>query len=112
MRVKKPKKPFMSGYKTYDTSNGFGTREEWTDAFFVRLGFDAAVAALGPDDPFVILGFAPWEVAKATWMDVQMAYRRLAIVNHPDKGGDIEIMKRINAAYEVLEHRFAKDRHK
>lgn len=34
--------------------------------------------------------------------DVKKAYRNLALKNHPDKGGDPEKFKDINAAYEVL----------
>jgi curved DNA-binding protein CbpA len=38
---------------------------------------------------------APPEVVKA-------AYRALAVLNHPDKGGETEVMQRINAAYRRL----------
>lgn len=34
--------------------------------------------------------------------DLKKAYRTLAIKNHPDRGGDAEDMKQINAAYESL----------
>ncbi len=46
-------------------------------------------------DPYVtlhLLPSAPPEVVKA-------AYRALAVLNHPDKGGDEEKMKRLNEAY-------------
>jgi hypothetical protein len=46
-------------------------------------------------DPYVtlhLLPSAPPEVVKA-------AYRALAVLNHPDKGGDEEQMKRLNDAY-------------
>jgi hypothetical protein len=46
-------------------------------------------------DPYVtlhLLPSAPPEVVKA-------AYRALAVLNHPDKGGDEEAMKRLNEAY-------------
>lgn len=35
-----------------------------------------------------------------TLNDVKQEFRKLALANHPDKGGDAEIMKAINAAYE------------
>lgn len=41
---------------------------------------------------------APAEVIKA-------AHRVLSAKHHPDKGGDEELMKRINAAYQVLQKR-------
>jgi phosphoglycolate phosphatase-like HAD superfamily hydrolase len=51
-----------------------------------------------PVDPYVtlhLLPSAPPEVVKA-------AYRALAVLNHPDKGGDGERMKVINDAYRRL----------
>lgn len=33
---------------------------------------------------------------------IKKAYRKMALKNHPDKGGDIEKFKEISAAYEVL----------
>lgn len=38
----------------------------------------------------------------ATTDDVKKAYRRLAIQHHPDKGGDVEMFKKISHAYEIL----------
>ena len=34
--------------------------------------------------------------------DIKRAYRRLALVNHPDKGGDADAFKEIAEAYAVL----------
>jgi len=34
--------------------------------------------------------------------EIKKAYRALAMMHHPDRGGDLEIMKKINAAYHVL----------
>ncbi|GKY99830.1 hypothetical protein MPSEU_000936800 [Mayamaea pseudoterrestris] len=34
--------------------------------------------------------------------DIKTAYRKLAMTNHPDKGGDEHKFKEINAAYEIL----------
>lgn len=39
---------------------------------------------------------------KATQDEVKKAFRKLAIQHHPDKGGDPEKFKEINAAYEIL----------
>lgn len=39
---------------------------------------------------------------KATQDEIKKAFRKLAIQHHPDKGGDQEKFKEINAAYEIL----------
>ena len=39
---------------------------------------------------------------KATQDEIKKAFRKLAIQTHPDKGGDPEKFKEVNAAYEVL----------
>lgn len=38
----------------------------------------------------------------ATNEDIKKAFRKKALETHPDKGGDTEIFKKINAAYEIL----------
>ncbi|HYF98377.1 MAG TPA: DnaJ domain-containing protein, partial [Coxiellaceae bacterium] len=40
--------------------------------------------------------------ADARLDEIKQAYRDLALLNHPDRGGDLEEMKLINLAYEVL----------
>lgn len=37
--------------------------------------------------------------------ELKAAYRKLAMANHPDRGGDPEIMKAINAEYTILFNR-------
>jgi hypothetical protein len=53
---------------------------------------------LGGADPYELLGVPP-DVCPA---EVQRAYRRLARAVHPDRGGDAEILKRLNLARDVL----------
>ena len=39
--------------------------------------------------------------------ELKREYRRLAFANHPDRGGDVETMKAINAEYEAKKlHRY------
>jgi len=48
-----------------------------------------------PYDVLHLLPSAPFEVVKA-------AYKALALLHHPDRGGDEEVFKEINAAYEII----------
>ena len=45
-----------------------------------------------------LLGVSP----KATQEEIKRAFRKKSLTHHPDKGGDSEIYKTINSAYEVL----------
>jgi curved DNA-binding protein CbpA len=38
----------------------------------------------------------------APQVDIKRSYRKLALLKHPDKGGDIEAFKELGEAYEVL----------
>ncbi len=51
-------------------------------------------------DPRVVLGFAP--TATITRADVKRRRQELSRLFHPDKGGNIETMQRINAAADEL----------
>ena len=39
---------------------------------------------------------------KASYDEIRKAFRKLALKNHPDRGGDKEKFQELNAAYEVL----------
>lgn len=91
----------MDVYKTHDGPRG--TPDEWRGAFFERMGIEKALETLGADDPLVWFGLD----GTAAWSDVTASYRKLALKYHPDRnGGDDSLMKKTNAAYEVLEKRF------
>ncbi len=34
--------------------------------------------------------------------DVKLAYKKMSMLHHPDKGGDVEMMKKVNAAWKTL----------
>lgn len=55
--------------------------------------------SLSVSDAMKILGLT---AQTFTQDDLKKAYKQAAIANHPDKGGDLETMKRINAAHEKL----------
>jgi DnaJ-domain-containing protein 1 len=96
MKTKKPKKGFLDGYKTYDTSSGFGSRDEWRYAFRERMSLDEATEVLGDKDPLDIL-----ELHRgASMAEVKRAYRAACMKYHPDRpGGNAEMFKRCHAAY-------------
>ena len=37
-----------------------------------------------------------------TLEELKKEYKRLALENHPDRGGDVEVMKAINAEYDIM----------
>jgi hypothetical protein len=49
------------------------------------------------DDPFAVLGLT----SSATLAEVREARRRLAFELHPDHGGDVGAMQRLNAAFDA-----------
>lgn len=99
MKEKKPKKPFMSGYKHYDPKDGFGSPDQWREAFNARMGLDEANRVLHGLSPWAVLGLKE----NVTFDEVKSAYRKLAMKFHPDRGGNPEEFKKVQAAYEILE---------
>lgn len=94
---------FLSGYKTYNTKEGYGDPYSWRKEFFHTMNKDEAKAFLNEKDPYEILDISK----SATKAEIKAAYRKKAMEWHPDrKGGDtnesMEMMKRINAAYSIL----------
>lgn len=104
----KAKKPFLSGYKTYKPEvEGYGSPDDWKDAFHQKMNFDEAIDILSNNDPYKILGINK----NATFAEIKKAYRKLAMIHHPDKNPDnqeesTEIMKKLTAAYTILEKKF------
>ena len=61
--------------------------------------------ALDDQDPYRMLGVTPLDTDQA----IRDRYRELARQHHPDRGGDVEQMRRINDAYDrVMSHRTAR----
>lgn len=46
--------------------------------------------------------FAYFTPTPETCEDLKKLYRKLAVTHHPDRGGDTETMKAVNAEYEIL----------
>ena len=109
----KAKRPFLSGYKTYQPEEeGYGSPAEWKEEFSVRMDLDEANSVLGDDDPLVVLGLM--EVPNAhllrafTALEIKKAYRKLAFRWHPDRGPNQDdpqaeaMFKKVQAAYVKL----------
>lgn len=96
-------KGFMDGYRTYDTSNGYGSAWEWKKSFHQRMNKEEADEILGSDDPYEILGVK----RGASITEIKSAFRKLAKIWHPDLNPQrideaTAKMKKINAAYSLL----------
>ncbi|MBW8683499.1 J domain-containing protein [Chitinophaga rhizophila] len=76
----KKKKGFTEGYKTYDTSGGYGSAEDWRQALKDRLQQEADIQ----NEDFEILE-VPVNVSEK---DLKSAYRKLLQKWHPDKNPD------------------------
>ena len=99
------KKDFMGVYKKrYNPAKeGFGTAADWNRAFHARLGIDEAKKTLGTMDPLAVLELT----GTPTWDEIKKQYRKMAMKCHPDRGGDGEMFKKVQAAYELLEEQYA-----
>ena len=96
-------KGFMDGYKTYDTSDGYGSAWDWKKSFHKRMSKEEADAILNTDDPYDILGLK----RGATQAEIKKAFKTLAKLWHPDLNPDRVAeatlkMQKINAAYSLL----------
>jgi DnaJ domain len=64
--------------------------------------FSGFAALPSPEQPWQVLGLS---TSTPTAEEIEDAYRRLAMQNHPDRGGSAEAMARINAARTALTQR-------
>lgn len=76
------KKGFLDGYKTYDTSEGFGSAAQWRKAFNARMSKDEATAILDEQEK------SPWQLLEvppgASKTEIKKAFRKLMMEWHPD----------------------------
>ena len=84
-------------------SSGAPPRIFWTSPAAARptsspTGQRAPLIPPAPIDPYAVLWLRPG----APWAVIKAAYRGLASIHHPDKGGDGTTMQQLNAAYAIL----------
>lgn len=65
--------------------------------------FTGFTALPAPEQPWQVLG-VPMSASRA---DIEVAYRRLAMQHHPDRGGDAAAMARVNSARDAMIERCA-----
>ncbi|RKE47147.1 J domain-containing protein [Sphingobacterium detergens] len=99
------KKGFLDGYKTYDTSQGYGSSKKWRSAFNERFSKQEAETIIGNEKqtPYQILGIKHG----ATKSEIKKAFRALVTEWHPDLNQHRlqeaeEMSKKIIAAYSLL----------
>lgn len=99
------KRGILDGYKTYDTSGGFGNPDKWRKTFKDRMTEGEAQELLQhqTQTPYQILGLPD----RASQAEIKAAFRRLITEWHPDKNQHRlteaeERSKQIIAAYTIL----------
>jgi hypothetical protein len=108
-KPKKPKKNFkdvFKRYKTYDTSEGFGSVSDWNKAFKYRMGVDEAKTFVGDNSPLDILDF----VSMPTLNELKAKYRQIMMKNqhwHRQDASedDQKKLKEVIGAYTILENK-------
>jgi len=99
--VRKPRRPsiFDKGYAPYGTTAARGSADAWRRAF--REASEVRTTPLPSSlggGPFAVLGIEPG----VTLAEARRAYRRLALVTHPDRGGSAEDFRRVQEAWEEV----------
>ncbi|MNJ95325.1 Chaperone protein DnaJ [compost metagenome] len=99
------KKGFLDGYKTYDTTDGFGNVKRWENSFKERMSKDDAFQILKDTEetPYTILGVQQ----SSNIESIKKAFRMLMMEWHPDRNQHRileaeERSRKIIAAYTVL----------
>ena len=89
MKTTKTKKKWsLNNYKTYDTSEGFGSPDQWRSEFFQRLGFEEAKRILKNKSPYDVIGVSRTASKKEAQKiyDSQLKELRTAVVPDSEEG--------------------------
>ena len=85
-------------YGTYEGEHG--NSDQWKKMFNFVWDKTFASSIIQEESPYMILHILP----DATQDQIKKAFRKLMMINHPDKGGSEEICKKIIAAYVILKN--------
>ncbi len=80
------KKLDFSKYKTYDTSNGFGSPDEWISSFGKRMNYKI----ISPIEKEKEKGLCDTLNMAKTYEELRNAYYDMIKKYHPDSNGDTE----------------------
>lgn len=95
----KPKRNIWKDPSPYGTYEGErGSPEQWAKAFNFAWDHGTAIEIIKEESPWEILG-----IPENSSLDIiKKAFRKLMLINHPDKGGDKDICQKIISAYVIL----------
>lgn len=97
------KKRVLDGYKTYDTTNGYGHAGKWKNAFEQRMSKEEAGAVLKQTAANKVLGVTD----QASASDIKSAFRKKIVEWRPDRNSHciheaLAMTRKIIAAYSAL----------
>jgi DnaJ-domain-containing protein 1 len=99
------KKGFLEGYKTYDTSHGFGSSSQWKSAFEERMNLGVVKNSDRLQYKHIVEKL--FSIKNAD--ELKKAYYKLMMIHHPDKAGDTDenkiIAQYINDVYFELKEK-------
>jgi len=94
-----PKRNIWTDPSPYGTYQGEpGNPTQWKEAFQFAYDKKTAASILKGESAYTILNIP----TTASIEEIKTAYRKLALVHHPDKGGNEEAFRKIHAAYSFL----------
>jgi len=99
-----PKRNLWKDPSPYGTYTGeVGSAETWSKAYeqaYYSREKSQDILCHYSETPYMILGI----ITTASQEEIKLAFRKLALVHHPDKGGDRDMFEKIMAAYSILAH--------
>lgn len=83
--------------------DGKATHLRYLTSRFDNRGFEHTMTER---EALLVLGIEANDISGLTKDNLRQRYRKLMIMNHPDKNGSVYLSQKINQAKEVLEHSY------